>query len=121
VTIRVSDINDNDPVFFPSNANTITVAENNDPPTAIDHLVATDRDCGSNAELRYSIVSIMPNPDPANPYFELISATDPTIVARRVLDREEYSMFTIIARATDQGTPPRSSDVSTYSVCLLRC
>ena len=114
MTIRVSDINDNAPVFSPD-SNTITVAENNEPPTAIDHLVATDRDCGSNAVLMYSIVSITPNPDPADPFFELISPTDPTIVARRALDREVHSQFTIVARVTDQGTPPLSDDVSSYT------
>ena len=127
MTIRVHDINDNDPIFNP-NTNTITVAENNEPPTAVDHLVATDRDCGTNVALSYSIVSITslpnPNPDPANPFFALISPSDPTIVARRVLDRETYSSFTIVARATDGGTPSRSADVSYYvmlPVLLIYC
>ena len=122
MTIRVHDINDNDPIFNP-NTNTITVAENNEPPTAVDHLVATDGDCGTNAALLYSIVSITPNPDPADPFFELISPSDPTIVARRVLDRETHDRFVIVARATDGGTPSRSADVSYYIMLpvLLIC
>lgn len=114
VVIYVNDINDNAPVFDPTTLS-IMVAENNDPPTAIDHAVATDRDCGPNAELRYVITSqssTATNPLPM-PYFQLVSSTDPTIQATQILDRESAdNVFNIMVTATDQGTPPRSGAVS---------
>ena len=114
MTIYVNDINDNSPIFDPATLS-IMVAENNDPPTAVDHALATDRDCGTNAELRYVITSQSSNAnDPLpNPFFELLSSTDPTIRATQMLDRESAdNVFTIVVTATDQGTPARSGTVS---------
>lgn len=120
MTIYVNDINDNSPVFDPTTLY-IMVAENNDPPTAVDHAVATDRDCGPNAELRYVITrqsSNANNPLPM-PYFALVSSSDPTIEATQTLDRESAdNVFTIVVTATDQGTPSRSGTVCHYNNLL---
>ena len=120
--IYVNDINDNDPVFSPTSL-PITVAENNEPPNAVDHALATDRDCGTNARLTYSITSQTSTSSSPNqltpPYFDLVSASDPTIRAIRVLDREsEHNMFNIQLTATDQGTPASSSTVCHFNSVL---
>ena len=116
MTIYVNDINDNNPVFDPIMLS-IMVAENNDPPNAIDHALATDRDCGTNADLRYVITSqssTATDPLP-NPYFDLVTSSDPTIRATQILDRESAdNVFTIVVTATDQGTPARSGVVSHF-------
>ena len=121
MVVYVNDINDNSPVFDPTTL-TIMVAENNDPPTAIDHVLATDADCGTNAELRYLITSqssTATNPLP-NPYFELVSSVDPTIHATQMLDRESPdNQFTIAVRATDQGTPTALSGMVSQFTDLL--
>ena len=114
MVIYVNDINDNAPIFDPTTLS-IMLAENNDPPTAIDHAVATDRDCGPNAELRYEITSqssTATNPLPM-PYFQLVSSSDPTIQAIQILDRESAdNVFNIMVTATDQGDPQLSGAVS---------
>lgn len=96
------------------------VAENNDPPTAVDHALATDQDCGTNAELRYAITSqrsTATNPLPM-PYFGLLTSSDPTIQAIQTLDRESAdNVFTIVVTATDQAMPTsarRSATVSQF-------
>ena len=118
--IYVNDINDNPPIFDPP-TNDITVAENNNPPTAVDHALATDRDCGTNAELRYVITSqssTANNPLPM-PYFELQSSIDPTIEVTQILDREsDDNVFNVVVRAADQGTPSMSATVSQPNIPL---
>ena len=122
MTIYVNDINDNSPIFDPATLS-IEVAENNDPPNAVDHALATDRDCGPNAELRYVITSqssTATDPLPM-PYFELLSSSDPTIRVTQMLDRESAdNVFNIVVTATDQGTPARSGTVS-HSKFLTTC
>ena len=116
MTIYVNDINDNAPIFDPTTLS-IMVAENNDPPNAIDHALATDRDCGPNADLRYVITSQSSTAtDPLTPpYFDLVTSSDPTIRATQILDRESAdNVFTIVVTATDQGTPALSGVVSHF-------
>ena len=114
VTIYVNDINDNPPIFDPATLS-IMVAENNDPPNAVDHAMATDGDCGTNAELRYAITSqtsTANNPLPMI-YFQLLSSVDPTIQVIQTLDRESAdNVFNVVVTATDQGTPSLSDTVS---------
>ena len=55
VSILVTDINDNIPVFPTDNLN-ISISESLPVDTAVLNLVATDNDFGSNAQLVYSIV-----------------------------------------------------------------
>jgi len=119
VIIYVNDINDNSPVFSPASLS-ITVAENNDPPTAVDHALATDGDCGTNAQLMYRITSQTSTASSPNqlttPYFDLVSASDPTIRAIEVLDRESiHNVFNIQVTATDQGTPALSGMVCHFN------
>ena len=93
------------------------VAENNVPPTAVDHAVATDRDCGTNADLRYMITgqSSTASATLTPPYFMLVSSSDPTIQAVQALDRESAdNVFTIEVTASDQGTPAMSNIVSHF-------
>ena len=121
MVVYVNDINDNSPMFDPTTL-TIMVAENNDPPTAIDHALATDADCGTNAELRYLITSQSSTATSSlpNPYFELVSSIDPTIRAIQALDRESVdNQFTIVVTATDQGTSAASSGMVSQFTNLL--
>ena len=114
MTIYVNDINDNPPIFDPASLS-ITVAENNNPPTAVDHALATDGDCGTNAELRYVITSQSSTANDPLPmtYFELLSSSDPTIRVTQMLDRESAdNVFNVVVTARDQGTPQLSGTVS---------
>lgn len=95
----------------------IIVAENNNPPTAVDHALATDSDCGTNARLTYAITSQSSTSSNAlpMPYFDLLSSADPTIRATVILDREsEHNTFNLQVRASDGGTPSLSSTVRCF-------
>uniref|UniRef100_A0A5K3F286 Protocadherin n=1 Tax=Mesocestoides corti TaxID=53468 RepID=A0A5K3F286_MESCO len=108
VTVNLMDINDNSPIFEKTNVSTIELAENTTfSPNPIHKFIATDLDSGENGLISYSL-SPLNEPrvfdkfsiDNSNGALYLISA----------LDYEVYSErhFTVIAVASDNGTPKRS-------------
>ena len=97
IYIEVIDTNDSPPLFEYLQYNT-TVSE----VTAIESIVftafATDSDVGSNGVIQYSLVSIL-----SEIHFE-INATTGDIYLTELLDREQYSEYTLTILATDNGT-----------------
>ena len=59
VILTISDINDNNPVFF-SNTHAVTIFENSDVPATIGVFTASDADSGVNGEITYSSSANMP-------------------------------------------------------------
>ncbi|XP_057644400.1 protocadherin beta-8-like [Chionomys nivalis] len=107
ITVQVSDINDNAPVFTQTSY-TLFVQENNSPAMHVGTISATDSDSGSNAHITYSL---LPTHDSELPLSSLISINDDNgqLFALRSLDYEALKTFEFHVGATDQGSPALSS------------
>ncbi|XP_030626789.1 cadherin-23 [Chanos chanos] len=111
VNITILDINDNAPVWQdePYRANVVEMSPID---TDVISVLAVDRDNGVNGTVVYSI-------SPQNPFYTINSNTGKIRTSGAVLDRESRDpratqlMRTIIVSATDLGTPPLQSSVST--------
>ena len=90
--LRVTDVNDNYPVFTKSNYDA-KVTENSPIGSLVTEVMAVDQDVGILAEVTYSISSL---------YFNIDSKTG-LIRTSVMLDREAKAFHTIIAEATDGG------------------
>ncbi|XP_059102383.1 protocadherin beta-6-like [Peromyscus eremicus] len=109
MTVQVSDVNDNAPVFTQTSY-TLFVQENNSPALHIGTISATDSDSGSNAHITYSL---LPTHDPQLALDSLISinADNGQLFALRALDYEVLKTFEFHVSATDQGSPALSSQM----------
>ncbi|XP_041929608.1 protocadherin 2 gamma 28 isoform X10 [Alosa sapidissima] len=105
VEVDIQDINDNSPEFH-SNEHTLNVAENTLPGSKFPLEVARDADVGTNALKTYVLSK--------NEYFSLniITKKDgskiPELVLDKTADREKEHMHSLILKAVDGGSPPRS-------------
>ncbi|XP_069340235.1 protocadherin beta-13 [Eulemur rufifrons] len=108
ITVLVSDVNDNAPVFTQTSY-TLFVQENNSPALHIGSVSATDRDSGTNAQVTYSL---LPPQDPHLPLPSLVSinADNGHLFALRSLDYEALQAFEFRVGATDRGSPALSSE-----------
>jgi len=107
VTVEVSDINDNPPVFA-VNAYSVTVDEHSPNRSVVFTVEATDDDDGSNGAIVYSITHAIPS----GSYFYI----EPTSGAVRVNVNSlpsisQISEYTLIIQAQDMATIPLSSSV----------
>ena len=97
VMVTILDENDNSPVF--SEAVYFALVEENIRGAAVLQVNASDRDIGTNAELRYSIQSSLPVS-----HFDI----DPilgVITTAQSLDREMIDFYTLTVTAVDNGVP----------------
>ena len=97
LTINVTDLNDNPPVFS-STEYQFTTAENS-PPATIGTIFANDPDLGINAEISYSLVVNASLPFTINESTGVLSTLQP-------LDREQAASYNFTVLATDRGHPP---------------
>ena len=102
VLIRVLDINDNAPKFYPTLYQK-PIAENFPVGHSILDVHAYDDDSGRNAKLRYSIK----NP-PANLPLQIDGSTGVLRTTKR-LDREKTPRYAFDVQVVDRGTPPLSA------------
>ncbi|KAM8764478.1 protocadherin beta-5-like [Rhynchonycteris naso] len=107
ITVLVSDINDNAPVFTQTSY-TFFIRENNSPAVHIGSVSATDADADANAQVTYSL---LPPQDPQVPLASLVSinADNGHLFALRALDYEALQAFEFLVGATDRGAPALSS------------
>ena len=98
VTITLSDINDNEPVFM-NNSIVVSYAESLDVGSIIAVPIATDRDIGVNSRITYSIIS-----GNEEIRFSINSETG-EISLQRTLDFETTEKFELRVVAQDGGTP----------------
>ena len=103
LTVIVDDFNDHAPVFQ-AGVSMVPIFENIPIGSEVVRFLAIDRDQGSNAEVRYSIVA-----GNENGKFEL-NPMNGVLSTIRSLDRETTSNYTLVIRASDLGTPPQFSD-----------
>ncbi|XP_044311184.1 protocadherin Fat 1 isoform X1 [Varanus komodoensis] len=100
VTINVTDINDNTPVFS-QDTYTAVISEDAEVEQSVISVMAADADGPLNNHIRYSII----DGNQGNPF-----TIDPTLGEVKVakpLDREMISGYTLTVQASDNGNPPR--------------
>ncbi|XP_054424274.1 protocadherin gamma-B1-like [Pteronotus mesoamericanus] len=110
ITIHISDINDNTPVFQQS-AYLTHVPENNPPGASIAQVSASDPDLGPNGHVSYSIVASDLEPRALSSYVS-VNAQSGVVFAQRAFDHEQLRAFELTLQAHDQGSPALSANVS---------
>ncbi|NWY97126.1 FAT4 protein, partial [Loxia curvirostra] len=99
VFIRVTDVNDNSPVFGTTNT-TVAIMENTPTGTNVTGVSATDVDEGFNGLVVYTLKGGEGKMDIDSSGF---------IFLQKVLDREEQGFYNLTVIASDQGQPARST------------
>ncbi|KAM4554661.1 protocadherin gamma-A5-like isoform 24-T24 [Odontesthes bonariensis] len=110
LTLQISDVNDNAPVFERSSYEAYIV-ENNTPGLSIFTVKATDADWNQNARVSYILEDSFVNGVPVSSYVS-VSADSGVIHAVRSFDYEQIKDFQFRVKAQDGGSPPLSSNVT---------
>ncbi|XP_044220363.1 protocadherin beta-16-like [Thunnus albacares] len=110
LTLQISDVNDNAPVFERSSYEAYIV-ENNTPGLSIFTVKARDADWNQNARVSYILEDSSVNGVPVSSYVS-VSADSGVIHAVRSFDYEQIKDFQFHVKAQDGGSPPLSSNVS---------
>ncbi|XP_023184218.1 protocadherin gamma-A5-like isoform X30 [Xiphophorus maculatus] len=110
LTLQISDVNDNTPVFERSSYEAYIV-ENNTPGVSIFTVKATDADWNQNARVSYILEESSVNGVPVSSYVS-VSADSGVIHAVRSFDYEQIKDFQFCIKAQDGGSPPLSSNVT---------
>ncbi|XP_061135139.1 protocadherin gamma-A11-like isoform X15 [Syngnathus typhle] len=110
LSLHISDVNDNPPVFERSSYDAFIV-ENNKPGLSVFTVNAHDADWNQNARLSYILEDSSVNGVPVSSYVS-VSAESGVIHAVRSFDYEQLKEFHFLVRAQDGGSPPLSSNVS---------
>ncbi|EDL10121.1 mCG133388, isoform CRA_d, partial [Mus musculus] len=110
VTVHITDINDNAPVFHQASY-LVHVAENNPPGASIAQVSASDPDLGSNGLISYSIIASDLEPR-ALSSFVSVNQDSGVVFAQRAFDHEQLRSFQLTLQARDHGSPTLSANVS---------
>ncbi|XP_056238377.1 protocadherin gamma-A5-like isoform X29 [Seriola aureovittata] len=110
LTLQISDVNDNSPVFERSSYEAYIV-ENNTPGLSIFTVKARDADWNQNARVSYILEDSSVNGVPVSSYVS-VSADSGVIHAVRSFDYEQIKDFHFRVKAQDGGSPPLSSNVT---------
>ncbi|XP_062044931.1 protocadherin gamma-B2 isoform X1 [Lepus europaeus] len=110
VTVHISDVNDNAPVFLQA-AYVVHVPENNPPGASIAQVSASDPDVGTNGQVSYSIVASDLEPRALSSYVS-VSAHSGVVFAQRAFDHEQLRALELTLQARDQGSPALRANVS---------
>ncbi|XP_028838477.1 protocadherin gamma-C5-like isoform X19 [Denticeps clupeoides] len=116
INVRILDVNDNPPVFSQASYN-VNVQENNPAGTSLFSVTATDNDQGKNGAPVYSLVDTRFRDVPTSSYF-YINAENGTLYSMNSFDYEKTKLFQVVVQATDQGSPPLSSNVTVHVFIL---
>ncbi|XP_077122274.1 protocadherin gamma-B1-like isoform X4 [Ranitomeya variabilis] len=115
ISLDVSDVNDNAPVFEKLSYTTF-LHENNSPGASIFSIQARDLDSDDNAKLTYSVMSTNKE-DPLSSYISLNPVTG-VIYAQQSFDYEKHKEFNIQIIARDNGSPSLNSS-ATLRICIV--
>ncbi|XP_042275306.1 protocadherin beta-16-like isoform X22 [Thunnus maccoyii] len=110
LTLQISDVNDNAPVFERSSYEAYIV-ENNTPGLSIFTVKARDADWNQNARVSYILEESSVNGVPVSSYVS-VNADSGVIHAVRSFDYEQIKDFQFRVKAQDGGSPPLSSNVT---------
>nr|XP_040058379.1 protocadherin-8 [Gasterosteus aculeatus aculeatus] len=107
-TIRVTDENDNPPLFSKSLFE-VSVLENNIPGSYVTTVVARDLDVGKNAKVSYKLIdSEVPGGSPVSTYVSVDSVSG-SLYTLRSFDHETLQQIELVIQAEDRGSPSLSS------------
>uniref|UniRef100_A0A3P9L0U9 Cadherin domain-containing protein n=1 Tax=Oryzias latipes TaxID=8090 RepID=A0A3P9L0U9_ORYLA len=110
ISFKVSDVNDNAPIFE-SSFYDADVVENNSPGLSVFSVKANDADFGQNARVSYFLIDLELNGSPSSSYVS-INAESGVIQAVRSFDYEQIKTVTFYVKAQDGGSPPLSSNTT---------
>ncbi|XP_066887927.1 protocadherin gamma-A1 isoform X15 [Kogia breviceps] len=110
ISLQVTDINDNSPVFLQDSYSTY-IPENNPRGAAIFSVTAHDADSNENARVTYSLVEDTIQGVPLSSFVSINSDTG-VLYALRSFDYEQFRDLQLRVMARDSGDPPLSSNVS---------
>lgn len=106
-TIRVTDENDNPPLFSKS-LYEVSVLENNIPGSYVTTVVARDPDVGKNAKVSYKLIDSEVAGSPVSTYVS-IDALSGSLFTLRSFDYETLQQIELVIQAEDRGSPSLSS------------
>ncbi|KAJ0005580.1 hypothetical protein NQD34_015474 [Periophthalmus magnuspinnatus] len=107
-TIRVTDENDNAPLFSKS-LYEVGVIENNIPGSYVMTVVARDPDVAKNAKVSYKLIDAeVPGGSPLSTYVSIDSITG-SVYTLRSFDYESLKQLEVVIQAEDAGSPSLSS------------
>ncbi|CAB1440242.1 unnamed protein product [Pleuronectes platessa] len=110
LTLQISDVNDNAPVFERSSYEAYIV-ENNTPGLSVFTVKARDADWNQNARVSYILEDSSVNGVPVSSYVS-VSADSGVIHAVRSFDYEQIKDFHFRVKAQDGGSPPLSNNAT---------
>ncbi|KAM3867186.1 protocadherin gamma-A11-like [Diretmus argenteus] len=108
--LKVSDVNDNAPVF-PWGVYNAFITENNSPGVSVLTVRAKDPDENQNARISYILEDSAIGGSPVSQYVS-VNAESGVIHAVRSFDYEQIKQLIFIVKAQDGGSPPLSSNVT---------
>uniref|UniRef100_A0AAZ1Y2U8 Protocadherin-8 n=1 Tax=Oreochromis aureus TaxID=47969 RepID=A0AAZ1Y2U8_OREAU len=111
-TIRLTDENDNAPVFSKP-VYEVSVVENNAPGAYITTVVARDVDMGSNGKVTYKLADTYFMGSPISTFVSLDPASG-SLYALRSFNYEVMKQLELRITASDAGSPPLSGSASVY-------
>ncbi|XP_070407777.1 protocadherin gamma-A11 isoform X20 [Nothobranchius furzeri] len=109
-SLKVSDVNDNAPVF-PQSLYSAFLPENNSPGVSVLTLIAKDPDENQNARVSYIAEDSSIGGSPISQYVSVNVETG-VIQAVRSFDYEQIKELIFVVKAQDGGSPPLSSNVT---------
>ncbi|XP_037365014.2 protocadherin gamma-A1 isoform X41 [Talpa occidentalis] len=110
ISLQVTDINDNPPVF-PQDSYSTYIPENNPRGASIFSVAAHDADSNENAQVTYSLAEDTIWGAPLSTYVS-INADTGILYALRSFDYEQFRDLKMTVMALDSGDPPLSSNMS---------
>ncbi|XP_065146664.1 protocadherin gamma-C5-like isoform X32 [Paramisgurnus dabryanus] len=116
VTIRISDVNDNPPVFS-EKSYTVYTKENSVHDTILCSVSAHDPDLGENAKMSYSILDSKIQDVSVSSYI-YINSDNGSIFSMQSFDFEKIKVFQIHVQAKDHGTPSLSTNATVHVFIL---
>uniref|UniRef100_A0AAQ5ZMC3 Cadherin domain-containing protein n=1 Tax=Amphiprion ocellaris TaxID=80972 RepID=A0AAQ5ZMC3_AMPOC len=108
--LKVSDVNDNAPVF-PRKFYTALIAENNSPGVSLLSVNAKDPDENQNARVSYILQECEIGGSPVSEYVS-VNAETGVVLSVRSFDYEQIKELVFTVKAQDGGSPPLSSNVT---------
>ncbi|XP_060905081.1 protocadherin beta-16-like [Labrus mixtus] len=112
--LKVSDVNDNAPVF-PQGVYNAFITENNSPGVSVITLRARDPDENQNARISYILEDTNIGGSPVSGYVS-VNAESGVVHAVRSFDYEQLKQLVFVVKAQDGGSPPLSSNVTVKMV-----
>ncbi|XP_077387674.1 protocadherin gamma-C5-like isoform X4 [Festucalex cinctus] len=116
ITVSITDVNDNPPVFSQSSYN-VYLKENGVAGSILYSVSASDLDAGENAKVSYSIVDSKVHDVSVSSYV-YVNSENGSIYSMHSFDYEKVKVFEVRVEAKDQGSPSLSSNASVHVFIL---